>query len=200
MLTRQARCNTQTSVAGKSTQQKHKASKVDAGLRLAFPLDNRHPTTCSVTEASQSHAKKSFVTLVVISVLLRRVQRHPTRRTPADSVSEIITNSGPCTVLPPTSLRPFIKQTMALRQSVRQLGLMLQANAQSQHSAALAGAARHMATSTVNGIPVEVGGSWDSKLLCTYYTLGFISASLLASSLNPRVLAVITTQAPTVTG
>lgn len=49
---------------------------------------------------------------------------------------------------------------MALRQTIRQLGRILQAGAaaQQQHgAAALAGASRHMATSTVNGVPVEVG-------------------------------------------
>ena len=46
---------------------------------------------------------------------------------------------------------------MALRQTLRQLGRVLQAQAESQQCAALAGAARLMATSsTVNGIPVEV--------------------------------------------
>jgi hypothetical protein len=48
---------------------------------------------------------------------------------------------------------------MALRQTVRQLGRILQASAESQSCAAVAGASRQLATSTVNGVPVEVRGA-----------------------------------------
>lgn len=50
-----------------------------------------------------------------------------------------------------------------MRQTLRQLGRILQAGAESQQCAALAGASKHMATSTVNGVPVEVHNEGGSK-------------------------------------
>lgn len=55
---------------------------------------------------------------------------------------------------------------MALRNTVRHVGRLLQASAEAQQQCgALAGAARAVATSTVNGIPVEVCGSLMGRQL-----------------------------------
>jgi hypothetical protein len=57
---------------------------------------------------------------------------------------------------------------MALRQSLRQLGRILQVGAESQQCAALAGASRQMATSTVNGVPVEVSARHKPSVVIVF--------------------------------
>lgn len=48
---------------------------------------------------------------------------------------------------------------MSLRHSLSQIGQILQSHVRGQQLGAIAGAARYMASSTVNGVPVEVCGA-----------------------------------------